>query len=122
MDGLIAYILSKQYADEVGEAVKQQGFKVQVEQDRSILQTTGQEKIYYFLPKENAKPGDGYDEYIWTDAGGWEQTGVTDVDLSNYVTKPEIGDLEDLDTEDKTSIVAAINELANIPFADTMQF
>ena len=87
MDGLIAYILAKQYADDVGEAVKQQGFKVQVEQDRSILQTTGQEKIYYFLPKENAKPGDGYDEYIWTDASGWEQTGGTDVDLSTYATK-----------------------------------
>ena len=50
MDGLIAYILAKKYADKVGEEVAMQGFKVQVEQDRSILETTGEEKVFYFLP------------------------------------------------------------------------
>ena len=87
MDGLIAYVLSKKYADAVGEKVAREGFKVEVEDDRSILETTGQEKIFYFLPKEESKPEDGYDEFIWTDSQGWEQVGVTDIDLSAYALK-----------------------------------
>lgn len=82
MDGLIAYALSKKYADEVGRSILDAGFKTQVEQDRSILQTTGQEKILYFIPKTTAKPSDGYDEYIYSN-NAWEQVGVTDVDLSS---------------------------------------
>ena len=82
MDGLIAYALSKKYADEVGRSIVDAGFKTQVEQDRSILQTTGQEKILYFIPKTTAKPSDGYDEYVYSN-NAWEQIGVTDVDLSS---------------------------------------
>ena len=89
MDSLIAYVLSKKYADAVGEKVAREGFRVQVEADRSILETTGQEKIFYFLPKDEAKPEDGYDEFIWTDSQGWEQVGVTDVDLSAYALKSD---------------------------------
>ena len=66
MDGLIAYALSKKYADEVGRSILDAGFKTQVEQDRSILQTVGQEKILYFIPKTNVEPSDGYDEYIYS--------------------------------------------------------
>lgn len=91
MDGLIAYILAKQYADNVGESVKQQGFKVQVEQDRSILETTGEEKIFYFLPKNPQKPKDGYDEFVYAN-NNWEQVGVTDVDLSSYGTALSLED------------------------------
>ena len=87
MDGLIAYVLSKKYADAVGEKVAREGFRVEVESDRSILETTGQEKVFYFLPKDVSKPDDGYDEFIWTDSQGWEQVGVTDVDLSAYALK-----------------------------------
>ena len=86
MDGLIAYALSKKYADEVGQSILDAGFKTQVEQDRSILQTVGQEKILYFIPKTTAKPSDGYDEYVYSN-NAWEQVGVTDVDLSSYATK-----------------------------------
>lgn len=132
MDGLIAYVLSKKYAksqgddakayaDEVGRRVEQAGFKVQIEQDRSILEGVGQPKIMYFLPKENPEEEDGYDEFIYEN-NKWEWVGKTDVDLSNYVTKDVIGDLNNLITTDKTSIVAAINEIAAIPNADTMQF
>ena len=81
MDGLIAYALSKKYADEVGRSIADVGFKTQVEQDRSILQTAGQEKILYFIPKITAKPSDGYDEYIYSN-NAWEQVGATDVDLN----------------------------------------
>ena len=65
------------------EQAKREGFKVQVEQDRSILETTGEEKIFYFLPKNPQKPKDGYDEFVYAN-NDWEQVGVTDVDLSAY--------------------------------------
>lgn len=125
MDGVIAYALAKKfatdYADEVGRRVEQAGFKVQIEADRSILEGVGQPKIMYFLPKEDPQQEDGYDEFIYEN-NEWEWVGKTDVDLSDYVTKSEIGDLSQLITTDKSSIVAAINEIANIPYADTMQF
>ena len=109
MDGLIAYALSKKYADEVGRSIVDAGFKTQVEQDRSILQTVGQEKILYFIPKTTAKPSDGYDEYVYSN-NAWEQIGATDVDLSSYATKAEVGNLNNLPTTDKSSIVSAISE------------
>ena len=71
------------------EEVKREGFKVQVEQDRSILETTGEEKIFYFLPKNPQKTKDGYDEFIYAN-NDWEQVGVTDIDLSTYALKSEI--------------------------------
>ena len=109
MDGLIAYALSKKYADEVGQSILDAGFKTQVEQDRSVLQTTGQEKILYFIPKTTAKPSDGYDEYVYSN-NAWEHVGATDVDLSSYATKAEVGNLNNLPTTDKSSIVSAISE------------
>ena len=109
MDGLIAYALSKKYADEVGRSILDAGLKTQVEQDRSILQTTGQEKILYFIPKTVASPSDGYDEYVYSN-NAWEQVGVTDVELSSYATKVEVGNLNNLPTTDKSSIVSAISE------------
>lgn len=71
------------------EEVKREGFRVQVEQDRSILETTGEEKVFYFLPKNPQKTKDGYDEFIYTN-NDWEQVGVTDIDLSAYALKSEI--------------------------------
>ena len=65
------------------EQVKREGFRVQIEQDRNILETTGEEKIFYFLPKNPQKTKDGYDEFVYTN-NDWEQVGVTDVDLSSY--------------------------------------
>lgn len=105
MDGLIAYILAKKYADKVGEEVAMQGFKVQVEQDRSILETTGEEKVFYFLPKAESKPEDGYDEYIYAN-NAWEQVGVTDVDLSAYATQEWVGQQIDAAKEVYTGNVA----------------
>ena len=81
MDGLIAYALAKKYADAVGQQVLSAGFKVQVEQDRSILNSTGQEKIMYFLPKTVGSTNNGYDEFIYAQ-NAWEWVGKTDVDLS----------------------------------------
>ena len=109
MDGLIAYALSKKYADSEIQKVINAGFKVQVEQDRSILNRTGEEMVLYFIPKTTGSTNDGYDEFIYAQ-NAWEWVGKTDVDLSNYATKTDIGDLSNLSTTDKTSIVSAINE------------
>ena len=81
MTGRRAYLLAKEYINEVGAKIAKEGFKVQVEEDRSILETTGEEKVFYFLPKDSENPQDGYDEYIYAN-NAWEQVGVTDVDLS----------------------------------------
>lgn len=71
------------YTKKQVEQAKREGFRVQIEQDRSILETTGEEKIFYFLPKNSQKPKDGYDEFVYAN-NNWEQVGVTDVDLSSY--------------------------------------
>lgn len=83
MSGNRAYWLARQYTDAVGAKISRDGFKVQIEEDRSILESEGQEKIFYFIPKDTAKPQDGYDEYIYAE-GAWEQVGATDVDLSEF--------------------------------------
>lgn len=71
------------YTKKQVEQAKREGFRVQIEQNRSILETTGEEKIFYFLPKNPQKPKDGYDEFVYAN-NNWEQVGVTDVDLSMY--------------------------------------
>lgn len=67
------------YTKKQVEQVKREGFRVQIEQDRSILETTGEEKIFYFLPKNPQKPKDGYDEFVYAN-NNWEQVGVTGAD------------------------------------------
>ena len=71
------------YTNKQVEEAKKEGFKVQVEQDRSILDRQGKEKVFYFLPKSTVKSSDGYDEFVYAN-NKWEQVGVTDVDLSTY--------------------------------------
>ena len=85
----LAIVLSN--ANKKFEEAKREGFKVQVESDRSILESTGEEKIFYFLPKTVSKPKDGYDEFIYAN-NNWEQVGVTDVDLSMYGTALSLED------------------------------
>ena len=89
MTGNRAYALATQYINKIGKEIEKDAFKVQVEEYRSILETTGQEKVFYFLPKDVAKPQDGYDEFIYTN-NAWEQVGVTDVDLSGVETEENL--------------------------------
>lgn len=86
MDGLIAYVLSKKYTDKVAQTILSAGFKVQVEQDRSILEGEGEEKVLYLIPKEDSSSGDAYDEYVYA-GGTWECVGSTSIDLSDYATQ-----------------------------------
>ena len=86
----------------------------------------------YLVPKQDPQVPDVKDEYINLDGttSGWELIGNTQIDLSNYVTTSDlttalqsyatkayvdglIGDLSALTTTDKSSVVAAINELNN---------
>lgn len=76
MDGLIAYALSKKYVNLEIQKIINAGFRVQVEQDRSILSGTGEEMILYFIPKEQFLVSDNYDEYIYID-NQWEKIGTT---------------------------------------------
>ncbi len=110
MDGLIAYALAKKYADEVGRSILDAGFKTQVEQDRSILKTAGQEKILYFIPKTTAKPSDGYDEYVYSN-NAWEQVGATDVDLSSI-------DYNSLQNKPQIQF----NDQSSVPIQGTLSF
>jgi len=79
------------YTKKQVEQAKREGFRVQIEQDRSILETTGEEKIFYFLPKNPQKTKDGYDEFVYTN-NNWEQVGVTDIDLTDYAQKTWVND------------------------------
>lgn len=83
---IITYALSKKYTDKQITSFIEEGFKVQVEQDRNILNSSGEEKVFYFLPKESSNPKDGYDEYLYVN-NNWEQVGSTDIDLSSYATQ-----------------------------------
>jgi hypothetical protein len=86
MDGLIAYVLTKKYIDNIGQQMLNAGLKVQVEQNRNILNGSGQEKILYLIPKQNGTLTAGCDEYVYVNSS-WEKVGSTDVDLSEYATK-----------------------------------
>lgn len=80
MDGLIALALAKKYTDKVGQDIISAGFKVQVEDNRSILNRQGEEKVLYLLPKEYGSSQDGYDEFVYANYN-WEWIGKTDVSL-----------------------------------------
>jgi hypothetical protein len=87
----------------------------------------------YLVPKQDPQVPDIKDEYINLDGttSGWELIGNTQIDLSNYVTTSDlttalqsyatkayvdglIGDLSSATTTDKSSVVAAINELKSV--------
>lgn len=99
--------LSIAYTNKIGKKVAKEGFKTQIEINRDILNTVGQEKIFYFLPKQVGNPQNGYDEYIYLESGSWELIGETTVDLSNYYTKSEV----DQTIEEKISNI--INSITN---------
>ena len=72
------------------------------------------ETAIYIIPYSDPKDANKYEEFIYVD-NKWESLGVPqiEVDLTNYYTKEEIGALTNLSTEDKSSIVNAINEVAS---------
>ena len=83
------FLLSKSYTDKKIQEAIDLGFKVEVKSNRDILQTTGEDKVLYLLPKTNTDTKDEYDEYVYVN-NDWEWIGHTVIDLSNYYTKTEI--------------------------------
>ena len=72
----------------------------------------------YLVPADDAINSNGYLEYLYID-GKWECVGSTIIDFSM------IGDLTQLTTEDKTTLVAAINEVfedANTAINETKNY
>lgn len=82
---MYTFALSIAYTNKAIKAAELEGFKVQVETTRDILETVGEEKTFYFLPKVVSEPQNGYDEYIYVN-DSWELMGGTDIDLSGYMT------------------------------------
>lgn len=83
------FLLSKSYTDKKIREAIDLGFKVEVKSNRDILQTTGEDRVLYLLPKINTDTKDEYDEYVYVN-NDWEWIGHTVIDLSNYYTKTEI--------------------------------
>jgi hypothetical protein len=68
----------------------------------SALPTTGVTGVIYLVPKTNSETNNVYTEYYWdTTTSAYEKLGDTTVDLSNYVTNDDIGELST--TEIKTA-------------------
>ena len=76
------------------------------------------ETAIYMKPVESPKGENNFEELIYVN-GKWEDLGTPNVavDLSNYYTKTEVkqitGELTNLNTEDKSNLVNAINEAMN---------
>ena len=79
---LYTLALSVAYTNKAINEAEVEGFKVQVETTRDILETIGEEKTFYFLPKVVSEPQNGYDEYIYVN-NSWELVGSTDIDVSS---------------------------------------
>ena len=78
------------------------------------LPTAGVSGKIYLVLKETGVDDDIYDEYLYIN-DVWEHIGSTAVNLTNYYTKEEVdevvGNLNDLNTQDKDNVVSAINEV-----------
>lgn len=83
-----------QQIEEKIKTAEKEGFKVQVEENKDILSGVGEEKIFYFIPKDIQAPENGYDEYIYAN-NKWELIGGTDVDLNYELlnNKPQINNI-----------------------------
>lgn len=95
MTTLAVLLSGLQQIEEKIKVVEREGFKVQVEESKNILSGVGEEKIFYFIPKDTQTPKNGYDEYIYANSK-WELVGSTDIDLNYELlsNKPQINGVE----------------------------
>lgn len=99
---IITLALAKKYANKKVSELAAVGFAPAIV--TSLPTSDINEHTLYLVPASDGVDSNGYLEYLYID-GKWECVGSTVVDFSM------IGNVEDLSTEDKTTLVAAINEV-----------
>lgn len=99
---IITLALAKKYAKNLVASIAEAGFSPKIV---DALPTENiSDHTLYLVPASDGIASNGYLEYIYIN-NAWECVGSTVIDFSM------IGDLTQLTTEDKTTLVAAINEV-----------
>ena len=99
---VITLALAKKYANKKIAELAAVGFAPKI-MDNLPTENINEHTLY-LIPASDGISSNGYLEYIYIN-GGWECVGSTVIDFSM------IGDVSQLTTEDKTTLVAAINEV-----------
>lgn len=99
---VITLALAKKYANKKIAELAAVGFAPKIVDSLPTENINGH--TLYLVPASDGINSNGYLEYIYIN-GAWECVGSTVIDFSM------IGDLSKLTTEDKTTLVAAINEV-----------
>lgn len=99
---VVTLALAKKYANKKIAELAAVGFAPKIMD--SLPTEDINEHTLYLVPASDGISSNGYLEYIYIN-GAWECVGSTIIDFSM------IGDLTQLTTEDKTTLVAAINEV-----------
>ena len=99
---IITLALAKKYANKKVAEIAELGFAPAIV--TSLPTSNISTHTLYLVPASDGVESNGYLEYLYVD-GKWECVGSTVVDFSM------IGDVNSLSTEDKTTLVAAINEV-----------
>lgn len=99
---IITLALAKKYAKNLVASIAEAGFSPKIV---GALPTENiSDHTLYLVPASDGITNNGYLEYIYIN-NAWECVGSTVIDFSM------IGDVSQLTTEDKTTLVAAINEV-----------
>ena len=99
---IVTLALAKKYANKKIAELAAVGFAPKIMD--SLPTEDINEHTLYLVPAADGISSNGYLEYIYIN-GGWECVGSTVIDFSM------IGDVSQLTTEDKSTLVAAINEI-----------
>lgn len=99
---IVTLALAKKYANKKIAELAAVGFAPKI-MDKLPTEDINEHTLY-LVPASDGISSNGYLEYIYIN-GGWECVGSTVIDFSM------IGDVSQLTTEDKSTLVAAINEV-----------
>ena len=99
---IVTLALAKKYANKKIAELAAVGFAPKIVDSLPTENINGH--TLYLVPASDGISSNGYLEYIYIN-GNWECVGSTVIDFSM------IGDVSQLTTEDKTTLVAAINEI-----------
>ena len=99
---IVTLALARKYANKKVAELAEVGFAPAIVD--SLPTSNVNSHTLYLVPADDAIESNGYLEYLYIN-GKWECVGSTIIDFSM------IGDLTQLTTEDKTTLVAAINEV-----------